>query len=372
MYPEAYRKELESKIQNYARVNLLSPKQTKRLLKLDYDATFLEDMVSNCLETPDISYLQKVLVPNTGERTRQPKAIVDIVRAVAIGDIVGSQYEFKEHNYDDINPNHLISECSNYTDDTVLSFATLSAIQKSPRSPNFRKAYLSAYKKHPDAGYGSSFIRWTENIGISNRKGYGSCANGSAMRVAEVGNHYYKIKDVIKNAIKSAIVTHDHQDGIKGAVVTAVVIWMAKHGYSKEDIKKYASQFYCHSDEDKRFLISKNTYFDLSTNLKDTANTISRDSIFCNYAVPFAIKCFLETASYKECMVEILKHFGDTDTICAIAGGICYAYYEEIDLSEKDLAKVNAILKKSQFAIMCGKYFFNIQKTRTFCVQFLS
>lgn len=346
MCPESYKRELERKVRNYARVNLLSPKQTKRLLKLDYDATFLEDMVSSCLENPDISHLQKVFTPSLGEPSRQPKAVGDVVRAVAIGDIIGSQYEFKEHNYDDIDSNNLISERSCYTDDTVLSFATLSAIQKSSRNPNFRKAYLSAYKKHPDAGYGSGFVRWTENIGISNRKGYGSCANGSAMRVAEVGNHYYKIKDVIKNAVKSAMVTHDHQDGIKGAVVTAVVIWMARRGYSKEDIEKYASQFYCHSDEDKRFLISKNTYFELSINLKDVANTFSRDSIFCNYAVPFAIKCFLETASYKECMTEILKHFGDTDTICAIAGGICYAYYGEVDLSEKDLAQVDIILKK--------------------------
>ena len=65
--------------------------------------------------------------------------------------------------------------------------------------------------------------------------------------------------------------------------------------------------------------------------------------MFANYAVPFAIKCFLETNSYEECMREILKHFCDTDTICAIAGGFCYIYYNEINwLPKKDMENVKA------------------------------
>lgn len=39
-------------------------------------------------------------------------------------------------------------------------------------------------------------------------------------------------------------------------------------------------------------------------------------------------------------MREILSHFGDTDTICAIAGGLCYAYYEKTDFD------IDTILKK--------------------------
>lgn len=198
MYPEAYRKELENKIKNYARVNLLSPKQTKRLLKLEFDATFLGDEICRCLEKPDISYLQKLFVPKLGKPSREAKPVDDVVKAVAIGDIVGSRYEFKDHNYEAIDCDNLVLNGSCCTDDTVLSLATLWAIQKSPWHPDFRKAYLSAYKKYPDAGYGSGFIRWAEGIGISNKKGYGSYANGSAMRVAEIGNQYKKVKDVIK------------------------------------------------------------------------------------------------------------------------------------------------------------------------------
>lgn len=346
MHPDVYRKKIESRIHNYARVNLLSPKQIKMLFKLNYDVDFLEDKVSECLKKPDIKYLSKILVPSLTESMRPNRVKGNVGRAVAIGDIIGSSYEFREHDYNDVNPENLVLESSFFTDDTILSYATIYETCKAPKNPNYRQAYISAYKKYPEAGYASGFIRWAKNIDISNRKGYGSFANGSAMRVAGIGYYYDNIKDVIKNAIKSSMVTHNHQDGIKGAVIVAVVVWMAQNGYLKEDIEKYTARFYHHNDEDMRFLINKRSYFDLYTNLYDVPNIVSQNSIFCNYAVPFAIKCFLETESYKECMAEILRHFGDTDTICAIAGGVCYAYYGDVNLSKEDLMRVNTILAR--------------------------
>jgi ADP-ribosylglycohydrolase len=85
--------------------------------------------------------------------------------------------------------------------------------------------------------------------------------------------------------------------------------------------------------KEKDLLVQKWSHFDLNTNLKTLSNEQSKISLFVNYAVPFAIKCFHQTNSYEECMREILSHFGDTDTICAIAGGLCYAYYGETEFN---------------------------------------
>ena len=49
------------------------------------------------------------------------------------------------------------------------------------------------------------------------------------MRVSYVGEYYEELEDVIINAEKTAAVSHNHPEGIKGAVTTAVCVWMAKH-----------------------------------------------------------------------------------------------------------------------------------------------
>lgn len=348
MYPKKYRKVLEKRIQNYAKVNVLSPAQIDRLLKLDYDATFLVDKVKECLENPDIQYLESLFLPPKKPFWYKNRPAYYVNLSVAAGDIIGSAYEFTEHKYDEIDSENLVKEYSRFTDDSVLSFATRSAILKNKANPDFRTEYIEAYKKYPDAGFGSGFIRWAIGKEISNEVGYGSFADGSAMRIANIGVMYDDVRDVIKQTIRSASVTHNHQDGIKGAVVIAVCIWMLKNGYSKKDVEKYTKRFYYHSKKDIEYLAHSNTYFDMETPLKSVSNAISKNSMFCNHAVPFAIKCFLETDSFKECMCEVLKHFGDTDTICAIAGGLSGAYYGEIDLSEQDMERIDKIIAPLQ------------------------
>jgi ADP-ribosylglycohydrolase len=164
------------------------------------------------------------------------------------------------------------------------------------------------------------------------------------MRVAYIGAYYEDVKDVIKHAINSSLVTHSHQDGIKGAVITAVIVWMLRHGYSKEDIYNYAKEFYSFSENEKSYLAHSNKYFYLDTNLGEVSNKISKTSMYANYAVPFAIKCFLETNSCEECIREVLRHFCDTDTICAISGGLAYVFYGNINLPEEDIAILKAQL----------------------------
>ena len=79
-------------------------------------------------------------------------------------------------------------------------------------------------QQYPFCGYGAKFFSW---INGKKHQPYNSWGNGSAMRVAFVGEFYEDYDEMQKMASKTAEVSHNHPEGIKGAVVTATCIWMA-------------------------------------------------------------------------------------------------------------------------------------------------
>ena len=308
-------------------LNYMSKAQIEKIINNNKDIDFLDDEIKQEMNNYDIDFLVKKLAPilhtQPINKDYDPK---EIVKASCLGDVIGSLYEFKEHDYNKAKIETLPPKGSFYTDDSILSIATMKAVLEKPQAPDFRKAYLQAYKNIPDAGYGYNFILWARGA-INNDKGYNSIANGGAIRLSFIPAYYQDINDVIKYTINSVIVTHNNIESIKGSVVLAVCIWMALHGYTKEDIRLYSYGHYSYSKNDIDKLIYKWCQFNIlsDTNSIDKINTdISK---YINFSVPFAIKCFLETDSYEECMRKIISHFCDTDSICAIAGGLCYAFY---------------------------------------------
>lgn len=262
----------------------------------------------------------------------------EILIGSIVGDIIGSRYEFTEHNYIKAQYEEIPHKKSIFTDDTVLSLATMNAVLENPDKPDFRKHYIEAYKKYPRAGYGSSFIDWALGE-IDNTQGYHSMANGSAMRLSFIPAYYESLVDVIKQTIKSTCVTHNHIEAVKHSLILSICIWMALHGSSKLMISKYCESYFIYTESERRDLFHKDSQYDWSLALNTLSNNPSRQSLFANYAVPFAIKCFLETESYEECMREILSHYGDADTICAIAGGLCVAYYGTTGLDNEQILR---------------------------------
>lgn len=139
-----------------------------------------------------------------------------------IGDIVGSRFEFHNKKTKDFK---LFNQYSHFTDDTVLTVATMDALLN---KRSFDVTYKEWFRKYPDAGYGSKFISWGLSDGF---EPYNSFGNGSAMRVSPIGFYYDGEEDVLK-------VTHNHPEGIKGAQATALVIFLARKGATKEEIKE--------------------------------------------------------------------------------------------------------------------------------------
>ncbi len=221
------------------------------------------------------------------------------------GDIIGSVYEghaIKSTKF------RLFNRYSRFTDDTVLTVATAYSILK-------RTDYATSLKgfgcKYPDAGYGGSFYVWMLSCGS---KPYNSWGNGSAMRVSPVGFAFDSFDDVLDEAEKSAEVTHNHPEGIKGAQATALSIFLARSGESKEDIREE---------------ISDRFDYDLSRSIEDIRPTYHFD-VSCQGSVPEAIIAFLDSENYEETIRKGISLGGDSDTIACIAGGIAQAYYKEI------------------------------------------
>ena len=160
------------------------------------------------------------------------------VIGAVLGDIAGSQFEFNRPENLDYKHCELFTNRCSYTDDTIMTLAVKKAILE---NADFTKTMREVGQPYPYSGYGGRFYEWMYG---ENPKPYNSFGNGSAMRVSFVGEHFDALEDVISMAEKSAEVTHNHPEGIKGAVVTAVCIWMARHGKTKEDIFQYVLEQY--------------------------------------------------------------------------------------------------------------------------------
>ncbi len=217
-----------------------------------------------------------------------------------VGDVVGSRFEFNNYRSKDF---ELLSSKCEFTDDSILTIAVADILLN---NKDVIKTFQYYCRKYPSS-YGLRFNEW---IYTNNPKPYNSFGNGSAMRVSFVGwfaNSEEEVKELSKKVTE---VTHNHPEGIKGAEVTAMCVYYARIGKSKEFIKNYVSKYY-DLDFDYNDLV-ENYYF----------NEICQDT------VPQAIYCFLISKDFEDCIRTSVSIGGDTDTLCAISCAIASAYYD--------------------------------------------
>jgi ADP-ribosylglycohydrolase len=240
-----------------------------------------------------------------------------------VGDIVGSIYEFNNHRSKDF---PLFGDGCTFTDDTVLTVAVADCLMNNGNYADSIKSYAC---KYPARGYGGMFAKW---IRSDDMEPYNSWGNGSAMRVSPVGFACDDLQSVISEAKRSAEVTHNHPEGIKGAQATAVSIYMARKGQSKEQIKK---------------AIAKSFGYDLDR----TVDEIRPVYIFnesCQGTVPEAIIAFLESTDFEDAIRNAVSLGGDTDTLTCITGGIAEAFYGGVpkDIADKALSYLPPLMRE--------------------------
>jgi ADP-ribosylglycohydrolase len=228
-----------------------------------------------------------------------------------IGDIVGSVYEFANINDKNF---PLFSEESKFTDDTVMTVAVADGLMNSigltdiEAKDEVSKSMYNFGNAYPYAGYGSMFIRWLEK---SNGEAYCSYGNGSAMRVSAAGWLANNLEDALKYAKISALPTHNHPEGIKGAQAIAHAIYLARHGATKTEIKSVMEDDY---------------KYDVSLSISDITKLTHGDEI-CQITVPESLICFFDGNSFEDVIRNSIAIGGDSDTIAAIAGSVAEAYY---------------------------------------------
>lgn len=249
-----------------------------------------------------------------------------------IGDIAGSVYEWhniKTKDFPLFDPN------SHFTDDSVMTLAVAEGLMNG----GSRDALIDAMKKYgrmyPGAGYGGRFMAWLRS---DTRAAYGSWGNGSAMRVSPVGwlpscSDYATTGQLPTSlhqlAERTAAVTHDHPEGIRGAKAVADAIYLCRVYSSRVSHPGTDSPLIPDLASCKALVREHIEWahgYDLSRSLDQIRPTYQFD-VSCQGSVPEAIIAFLESTSFEDTIRNAISLGGDSDTIAAMAGSIAEAAY---------------------------------------------
>jgi ADP-ribosylglycohydrolase len=109
----------------------------------------------------------------------------------------------------------------------------------------------------------------------------------------------------------SAAITHDHPEGIKGAQVTALAVYLARTGADKVTIHACIQHQYDYALAGTVAALRSGYKFDVS----------------CQGTVPAALIAFLDADCYTVTARNAVSLGGDSDTLACIAGSIAEAYY---------------------------------------------
>ena len=243
-----------------------------------------------------------------------------------IGDTVGSVYEFDNIKTADFQP--LFDRRAEYTDDSIMTIAVADWLVNTDRSQKQLEDRLVYWAKHyqcPMGGYGGGFRTWLfqpqrlhnfngQPFEDGKRHPYNSYGNGSAMRASACGWTAKSIEEALDLGKRSAEITHNHPEGIKGAQATVAAIFMARQGATKETIREY---------------IEKTFGYELQHTCEEIRPYYDWDSS-CQGTVPPALLAFFDSHDFEESIRLAVSLGGDSDTLACITGGIAQAYYKEI------------------------------------------
>lgn len=240
-----------------------------------------------------------------------------------IGDIAGSRFEFGKPPQSGFQLFVDSPDCD-YTDDTILTIAIADAII------NHRDYGESLYDwghryPAPLGCYGTGFGSWLES---PNPQPYNSCGNGSAMRVSPVGWLFHDYHEVMEQARLSAMPSHNHPEGVKGAQCVATIIYWLRTGRMGRD--------------DVEAAVRHNFGYEIPP-LADI-NKIGSEGHFdaiCQETVPWAVRCFVDSENFEDAIRKAVMADGDTDTKANITGAMAEAYYGiPDDMLDKVVAKL--------------------------------
>ena len=246
-----------------------------------------------------------------------------------IGDIAGSKYEFNNtFDYDF----EMFGEGCDFTDDTICTVAIADAILN---GRSYQESLLDWCRRYPSpkGAYGGRFAGWIRSL---DPQPYNSFGNGSAMRVSPVAWLFDDLSQVLEEAEKTALPTHNHPEGIKGAKAVAHAIWYFRKSRFSEESKDSENEetkglknenAKASKDENETIQgfmsIARSYYEDFDTRVypKGKFDETSMD------AVPLSFYLLSQASSFEDAIRLAISHGGDSDTIGAIVGSIAEARF---------------------------------------------
>ena len=246
-----------------------------------------------------------------------------------IGDIAGSKYEFNNtFDYDF----EMFGEGCDFTDDTICTVAVADAILN---GRSYQESLLDWCRRYPSpkGAYGGRFAGWIRSL---DPQPYNSFGNGSAMRVSPVAWLFDDLSQVLEEAEKTALPTHNHPEGIKGAKAVAHAIWyFRKSKFSEvskdsenEETKGLKNENAKASKDENETIqgfmsIARSYYEDFDT--RDYPKGKFDET--CMDAVPLSFYLLSQASSFEDAIRLAISHGGDSDTIGAIVGSIAEARF---------------------------------------------
>ena len=229
-----------------------------------------------------------------------------------VGEVLGSKYELEKDKKKVkalAGQSHLkTSVTMTYTDDTVLSLAIAKWLMDDPMHD--KQSLIDLFKRlarrYVSYSFGKDFRAWVRS---DSREPYGGHTNGSAMRVAPVAWYAQSLEECLTLAKTTAEITHNSEEGIRGAQAIAAAIFLNRTGHSKSDIKSYIEQTFG---------------YDLNRSTNEIRPSYAFETA-CDKSVPESIICFLESESFEDAVIRAISLGGDTDTMGCMAGNIAAA-----------------------------------------------
>lgn len=225
-----------------------------------------------------------------------------------IGDIVGSRWEFDPTN--DYNFEWL-SKVNGFTDDTICTVAVADALLHGRDYGESIHDWCNRYP-NPMGGYGGRFAQWVHS---ENPQPYNSFGNGSAMRVSSVAHWYQTIDEVLDAAAATALPSHNHDEGIKGAQTVALAIFKAR---------QFGSDAPEHIDDILEECVRFSNY-DINIRKEDVINRFDET---CQGTVPVALWIIGISDGFEDAVRKAVSMGADADTLGAIVGSIAEAIWD--------------------------------------------
>jgi len=228
-----------------------------------------------------------------------------------IGDIVGSRWEFNPTNDYKF---ELLSKENGFTDDTICTIAVADALLHDKDFGESIHEWCNKYPS-PKGGYGGRFAQWVHS---DNPQPYNSFGNGSAMRVSPVAFWFEDENEMLDAAAATALPSHNHDEGIKGAQTVALAIYKAMQ-YNNHNYQEAPK----HIDEILEECVKFSGY-DINM---PKSSVLNRFDETCQGTVPVALKIISMSTSYVDAIRMAVSLGADADTLGAIVGSIAEAIW---------------------------------------------